>query len=196
MARTRVAGIGAGYFSRFHLEGWRRIEGVELAGWCDTDPVKTEALATLYGVKATFMDAARMLDELRPDVVDIVTPPATHHALVALAAERGISTICQKPLAPTYEEAAAIVATAEAGDIPFIMHENFRWQPWYREAKRLIDDGALGYDRGPEANVRRQCLRGAAAACRIASEVRYAAREHRSRLSGEPRCPGGRVPIA
>ena len=33
--RTRVAGIGAGYFSRFHLEGWSAIGDVELVGWCD-----------------------------------------------------------------------------------------------------------------------------------------------------------------
>ncbi|MEL6750897.1 MAG: Gfo/Idh/MocA family oxidoreductase, partial [Pseudomonadota bacterium] len=31
----------------------------------------------------------------------------------------------------------------EAG-IPLVVHENFRFQPWYRAIKRLIDDGALG----------------------------------------------------
>ena len=25
-----------------------------------------------------------------------------------------------------------------------VVHENFRWQPWYREAHRLIRDGVLG----------------------------------------------------
>ena len=28
--------------------------------------------------------------------------------------------------------------------MPLVVHENFRWQPWYREAKRLLDAGALG----------------------------------------------------
>jgi len=144
MARVRVAGIGAGYFSRFHLEGWKRIADVELAAWCDEDKAKADAVAARYGVAATFTDAARMLDEVRPDLVDIVTPPATHRALVALAAKRRIPTICQKPLAPTYEEAVAIVERAEAAGIPFVVHENFRWQPWYREAKRLIAAGTLG----------------------------------------------------
>ena len=31
-----------------------------------------------------------------------------------------------------------------AARVPLVIHENIRWQPWYREAKRLIDDGTLG----------------------------------------------------
>jgi D-apiose dehydrogenase len=143
-APLRVAGIGAGYFSRFHLEGWKRIDDAALVGWCDTDAAKVAASASAHGIADVFTDAAHMLDEVRPDLVDIVTPPSTHRALVMLAAERCIATICQKALAPTYEEAAAIVAMAEQAGIPFAVHENFRWQPWYREAKRLIASGSLG----------------------------------------------------
>jgi predicted dehydrogenase len=144
MDRLRVAGIGAGYFSRFHLVGWRAIEEVELVAWCDSDAAKAQAAAAAHGIPATFDDAAAMLDAIRPDLVDIVTPPDTHRALVGLTAERGLATICQKALAPTYDEAVAIVENAEAAGIPFVVHENVRWQPWYREAKRLIEAGMLG----------------------------------------------------
>ena len=142
--RLRVAGIGAGYFSRFHRDGWKRIDDVEVVGWCDTDPVKARhATAELGGARA-FDDAAAMLDALQPQLVDIVTPPDTHEALVSLCASRGLATICQKALAPTLAEAVRIVDIAEAAGIAFVVHENFRWQPWYREAKRLIDAGTLG----------------------------------------------------
>jgi predicted dehydrogenase len=63
---------------------------------------------------------------------------------VRLAASRGIPAICQKPLAPTYEEAERIVTTAERAGAALLVHENFRWTPWHREARRLIDAGALG----------------------------------------------------
>lgn len=144
MAPVRVAGIGAGYFSRFHLEGWKGVDDVELVAWCDVDPAKASQAARAHGIERIFTDAARMLDEVRPNLVDIVTPPPTHRALATLAAHRRIATICQKALAPTYGEAVAIVELAERAGIAFVVHENFRWQPWYREAKRLIEAGTLG----------------------------------------------------
>jgi predicted dehydrogenase len=85
-----------------------------------------------------------MLDREKPDLLDIVTPPETHLELVRAAAERGIAMICQKPLAPTYAEAVELVGVAERAGATLAVHENFRWQPWYREAKRLIRQGMLG----------------------------------------------------
>ncbi len=137
MKRLRVAGVGAGYFSQFHLAGWRALPQVELTGWCDRDPTKVRGLPA-------FQSLATLLDEAKPDLLDIVTPPETHLELVSAAAQRGIPAICQKPLAPTYAEAVRVVETAERAGIPLVVHENFRWQPWYREAKRLIDRGVLG----------------------------------------------------
>src|SRR5690606_28249875 len=81
---------------------------------------------------------------LRPDFVDIITPPETHLEAVQLAAERGIHVICQKPLAPTLEESRRIVEVARDAGIRFLVHENWRWQPWYREIKRQLESGALG----------------------------------------------------
>ena len=57
----RVAGIGAGYFSRFHLEGWRDVccsGDAEVVAWCDTDDDKVRSLAAMFGVPRTFADAA------------------------------------------------------------------------------------------------------------------------------------------
>ena len=132
--KLRVVGVGAGYFSQYHLAGWRAIDSAELVGWCDRDPARGQR----------YTDAAQMLDREKPDLLDIVTPPESHLELVRLAASRGVSAICQKPLAPTYEEAALIVTTAERAGAPLLVHENFRWTPWHREARRLIDAGALG----------------------------------------------------
>ncbi len=138
--RLRVAGIGAGYFSQFHLHGWRALPEVELVGWCDKDISKLQD----FREGKSYSGMEEMLDSERPDLVDIVTPPETHLELVRVAASRGIPAICQKPLAPTYAEAVALVEAAERAGITLVVHENFRWQPWYREAKRLIDAGVLG----------------------------------------------------
>ncbi|HWA36914.1 MAG TPA: Gfo/Idh/MocA family oxidoreductase [Burkholderiales bacterium] len=137
MKRLRVAGVGAGYFSQFHLAGWRAIPEVELVGWCDQIPSRVQGLPSFQSVK-------ELLEGTQPDLVDIVTPPETHLALVREAAARGLPVICQKALAPTYAEAVELVDTAERAGIPLVVHENFRWQPWYREARRFIEQGRLG----------------------------------------------------
>ncbi len=85
-----------------------------------------------------------MLDQEKPDFVDVITPPPSHQAICAEAAKRGIHIICQKALAPTFDEAKAIVADAAAAAVRFMVHENFRFQPWYREIKRQILAGAIG----------------------------------------------------
>ena len=153
----RVAGIGAGYFSQFHLEGWRELAGVgtiELSAWCDTDPAKLKPLAQTFGVTQTFADVVTMLDTVKPDLVDIVTPPPSHAALVALAHDRGIPVICQKPMTPSWGESVAMADRAATSGVLCVIHENFRWQPWYREAKRLLDNGSLGTPHGVAFRVR------------------------------------------
>lgn len=167
-ARIRVASAGAGYFSQFHLAGWRAIAEVEHVALCDPDAAKAASQAARYGVPRTFGSAAEMLDAVKPDLFDIVTPPRTHAALVAEAAARGVATICQKAVAPTWAETLRIVETAERARIPLIVHENFRFMPHFREAKRLVDTGVLGAlhvvafrlrpgdGQGPEAYLDRQ----------------------------------------
>ena len=108
---------------------------VELVGWCDRDSAKVKGLSAYSSLE-------EMLDKAKPDLVDIVTPPDTHLELVRQVAERQLPLICQKPLAPTYNEAEQVVAAAKGTTL--VVHENFRWQPWYREAKRLIQNATLG----------------------------------------------------
>ena len=79
-----------------------------------------------------------------PDFVDIITRPDSHLELVTIAAARGIPIICQKALAPSFSEAEEIVAVARHANVPLMVHENFRFQPWYREMRRQMDRGAIG----------------------------------------------------
>jgi predicted dehydrogenase len=141
---TRVAVIGAGYFCRFHLEGWANVNGAQVVGLCDTDKDKAEELGRQFGVDAIYDDASGMLAQINADLIDIVTPPPTHLALVELAIQHQLPAICQKPLAPTVAEATQIVATARQAKQLLVVHENFRFSPWYREARRLVDQRVLG----------------------------------------------------
>ena len=144
-ANKKVGVIGCGFFAQFHLEAWQRLEGVEIAAICDQDEDKAQQAAQSYGDGClVFTDVAKMLDSVRLDLVDIATPPKTHRGLVDLAAKRGVPILCQKPLADSLDEAEGIVHAAEIAGVPLLVHENFRFQPWYREIKRLLDAGMVG----------------------------------------------------
>ncbi|MBD5777972.1 Gfo/Idh/MocA family oxidoreductase [Pelagicoccus sp. NFK12] len=148
MSEKKLKGVclGAGYFSQFQYEAWTRIPEVEIVACCNRAQEKAQKVANQYGIpKAYGWDQLeQMFDTEKPDFVDIITPPETHLEVVELAAKKGIAIICQKPLAPTLEESEKIVATAANAKVPFLVHENWRWQPWYREIKRQLEAGTIG----------------------------------------------------
>jgi D-apiose dehydrogenase len=138
--------LGAGYFSRFQYEAWNRIPEVEILAVCNRNQERAREVAKTYGILriAAWDGLEALLDDLRPDFIDIITPPETHLDVVQLAAAKGIHVICQKPLAPTLEDSRQIVDIARKSGICFLVHENWRWQPWYREIKRQLNSGTLG----------------------------------------------------
>ena len=142
--QLRGVAIGAGYFSRFHYDAWSRIDEVELVALCDLDAPKAQQVASAHDITKVYTDAEAMLDAEKPDFVDVITRPDSHLGLVRLAAKRGIDVICQKPLAPTFAEAQELVALAESAGVRLMVHENFRFQPWHREIRSLLDSGAIG----------------------------------------------------
>lgn len=144
MSKLKGVGIGAGYFSHFHYDGWLRIPEVEFTAVCDLEEAKVSGIKEKYGIPNSYTDWMEMIEKERPDFVDIITPPATHLELCRAIAAKKVNIICQKPLAPTFDEAQEIVRIAEDAGIRFCVHENWRFQPWYREIKKILTHGDIG----------------------------------------------------
>jgi D-apiose dehydrogenase len=142
--RLRGVGIGAGYFAPFQYEAWTRIPEVEMVALYNRTEARGRALMAEYGIPRFYADWREMLERERPDFADIITPPDTHEEMCAFAAARGIHIICQKPLAPTEDAGRRIVEDSIAAGVRFMVHENFRWQPWYRAIKQVQARGAIG----------------------------------------------------
>lgn len=136
----RVACAGAGYFSQFHYDAWARIPRVKLVGSANRNIEKS----TTTGLPA-FASVQEMLDQAEPDLLDIITPPETHFDAIQTAIAAGVKAIiCQKPFCNDLTEAKRAVALADAANVILIVHENFRFQPWYRKMHTQIASGALG----------------------------------------------------
>ena len=136
----RVAMVGAGYFSQFHVDAWGRMPRADLAGVCDRNLAAAEATGA-----PAYDNLEAMLDAVSPDILDVVVPPVAHAETLRIAFAQGVKhVICQKPFCRTLEEAKVIVAEAEAEGVTLIVHENFRFQPWFRFIKGVLDAGDLG----------------------------------------------------
>jgi predicted dehydrogenase len=137
-----VAVAGAGMISRYHLLAWKKLYNVRVVGIADPIRDKVQERAREFGISAVFDDVATMLDELRPDILDIASPVETHASVAHLAAQYGIAILCQKPVAPTYAEAASLMPLADT--VPFMVHENWRFRAPYRFARDWICQGLIG----------------------------------------------------
>jgi predicted dehydrogenase len=135
--------VGCGFFGNIHLEGWSRIESVRIVAVVDTDQRRAEEAAGRFDARA-YSDLEVAVAKESPDFVDIATQPDSHLGLVEVAAAQGCHVLCQKPIALTWEESVKLVETCKTHDVRLMINENWRWQPWYRQIKTLIQSGVIG----------------------------------------------------
>jgi predicted dehydrogenase len=131
--------IGCGFFSQHHLEAWRRVADAEIVAACDLSLERARAAAP-----RAYSSVEEMLKVEELDFVDIVTRSATHLELISMVAERGPAIICQKPMAADWTTACRMVEISERHGIRFMIHDNWRWQSWYRAAGAIIARGDIG----------------------------------------------------
>jgi D-apiose dehydrogenase len=144
MAVLRGALVGCGFFAINHLHGWRDAKGAEIIAICDRSPERLKIAGDQFGIEARYSDAAEMFAKEKLDFVDIATTAPSHRALAELAASHRLAVICQKPFAPTLEDAKAIVAACDKAGVPLMVHENFRWQSPIQKVKAILDAGEIG----------------------------------------------------
>jgi predicted dehydrogenase len=143
----RGAMIGAGSIAQYHLAAWSHTEAVVIVAIFNRTLEKAQRLAARFGIDPghVYDDLETMLDrESGLDFVDIATAPGLHRAHVEAAAARGVNILCQKPLAPSLADARAMVEACERAGVLFSVNENWRWRSWYREVRRLLEEGTIG----------------------------------------------------
>jgi predicted dehydrogenase len=142
-AGARIAMVGAGYFAQFQVAGWQAC-GVNVVAVCDLDIERARALAERFGIVQYHASYERMIEKATPDLIDVVLPPQAQAKVVLHSLDAGLPVICQKPFGTDLRQAQVFAARAAQAGRPLVVHENFRFLPWFREARRCIDRGMLG----------------------------------------------------
>lgn len=144
VGRRRIGMIGAGWVSAYHLPAWRaQSRRAEVVAIADPSADAVDARMATFGIARGYSSAEALLDAEQLDAVDICAPREAHVALVRLASAKGLDILCQKPLAPTHDQAAALLAgLSDRGCL--MVHENWRFRGYYRRLKAWLDEGLAG----------------------------------------------------
>jgi predicted dehydrogenase len=142
--KLRIALVGCGPISERHLLSWKNTPEAEVVALCDRHEENLEQRSSEFGIKRTFKDFKKLLEEVDCDIIDIATRPYSHKELVFEAAQAGKHILCQKPFAPTLREAQAMIGVCQDKGVRFMICENWRWFIWFRTIRDILNSGEIG----------------------------------------------------
>lgn len=144
LAPLRAAVIGCGAIAYEHLPFLAESPQARLVAVCDHSAALAMAAAERFRAESSFVDAAAMLDAVRPDVVHVLTPPHTHDAVVRHVLTAGAHAICEKPMTGSESETAFLLDAADAAGRVLQECRNLLFNDPVISLRRLIAAGRLG----------------------------------------------------
>ena len=141
--KLRTVVIGAGYVATHHLAALSRLDFVELVGLCDRDHAAAEMFAARFGIPRVAASLAELADA-RPDMVYVLTPPASHAALAIEAMDMGCHVLVEKPMADSVADCEAMLAKARATGRKLGVNHSDLFDPVLMRALEAADNGDIG----------------------------------------------------
>jgi predicted dehydrogenase len=122
----KVGVFGVGHLGKFHLNNWKEMDEIEIKGFYDPSDLNAEEVAKNYQIKR-FNDPDELIDAC--DIIDIVTPTASHYELCKKAILKSKHVFVEKPMAHTINEAKEIVKLVKEANIKFQVGHVERFNP-------------------------------------------------------------------
>ncbi|UCG53799.1 MAG: Gfo/Idh/MocA family oxidoreductase [Candidatus Latescibacterota bacterium] len=140
----KVAIVGCGKIADGHIEEIKKLKNARVVAVSDVEQLMAEQLAARYQVPAHYDDFERMLENERPDVIHITTPPRSHLSLATTAIEAGCHVLVEKPVGVDYAETHQLVRFAEASRKKLTVGYTYVFDPPAVALRELIRRGHLG----------------------------------------------------
>ena len=139
----RLGLIGLGNVALAHLEGYRRLDQVQVVAGADPRADRAAMMAVRYGFTA-YNNYREMLERERLDLVAVLSTVSTHREAVEAAADRGLHVLCEKPLTLSLEDADRMIARCAERNVKLFYAASYRFLPAVVAARALIRSGAIG----------------------------------------------------
>jgi predicted dehydrogenase len=149
-----VGMVGYAFMGRAHSQAWRTVNSffelpikVDMAAVCGRDAGGVAEAAATLGWRTHTTDWRTLIERDDIQLIDVCTPGSSHAEIAIAALDAGKHVLCEKPLANSVDEAAAMVAAAEraaARGVKAMVGFNYRRVPAATLARQLIAAGRLG----------------------------------------------------
>lgn len=145
MSNIKVGVIGCGSISEIaHFPCIQENPETELVAVCDIDKRRAQEAASKWGAKSWHTDYRKLFEKEKLDAVVIATPPKFHWEQGLAAAEAGVHTLIEKPLAVTNREAWDLVKAFNKTSRILLVGCDRRYWLQSQWAKQLVDQGVIG----------------------------------------------------
>jgi predicted dehydrogenase len=147
-----VGMLGYAFMGKAHGNAYKKIPYMmypppaipRLVAVCGRNQETVAEAARRYGYEGYYIDWRKMLEDDRIQLFDNVGPNNMHAEPCIAAAQAGKHVLCEKPLARTAEEARRMLDAVTRAGIKHMVAFNYRFVPAIRQARNLIESGALG----------------------------------------------------
>ena len=149
----RVGIIGCGGMGRSHANNWTNTGRAEVVTASDISEASVAKFAEEFALPTHYTDFEEMCEKERLDIVSITTWQSVRAEPTIAAAENGVlGVITEKPMAASVGDAQDMLDACEKHDAKLVVGHQRRFSPQNCEARRLIQEGAIGQ---PQAMLRR-----------------------------------------
>ena len=137
----RVGIIGLGTVAKTHILALQEIENVTIVAVADIKPKEELTIPENARYYASYI---QMLDQEELDSVHICLPHYLHFSAAIACINKGIPTLCEKPITMNYQEVVELVQEVKKHDALLAVCLQNRWNNTFLDLKRLIQSGDYG----------------------------------------------------
>jgi predicted dehydrogenase len=143
--------IGTGFMGKCHAMAWNAVGTVfpeagkvKLVHLGEANEEFARRRAAEFGFTRSSGDWRAVIEDPDVDVVSLTTPNQFHPEMAIAALEAGKHLWCEKPMAPAFADADAMVSSARQSGRVAILGYNYIQSPAIRHIGKLLDEGAIG----------------------------------------------------
>lgn len=146
MKKYKVGIVGCGGIGHAHMEGYKKLDNVEVIACCDKIEAAVETYQKEFDIPQGFTDLDKMLSIAKPEIISVCVWHLLHDEITIQAANspfvKGI--ICEKPMAIGTSKAKSMVDACEKNNVKLVVSHQRRFTPGWTKAKEVIESGAIG----------------------------------------------------
>ena len=143
--RVAIVGLEHGHVEGF-LGALPSHHDVKLVGIADADSSLIDKYQQKYHLVQTlfYKSEANMIERVKPDAVLVYTSISEHRNAIGIAAQYGVSSMVEKPLTISYQDALAIREIAKFHHVHVLVNYETTWYASNRAAYDELNHGQLG----------------------------------------------------